>query len=66
MTLINLKEMQKLSSAEINKKIIETKRKIFDLKFQQATGQTVKPHLFKAYKRLVAQLLTVKNQINLV
>nr|YP_009589137.1 50S ribosomal protein L29 [Corallina ferreyrae]YP_009660605.1 50S ribosomal protein L29 [Corallina chilensis]QBL75653.1 50S ribosomal protein L29 [Corallina ferreyrae]QCS25553.1 50S ribosomal protein L29 [Corallina chilensis] len=63
MNLMNIKEIKNLSSVDINNKIIEIKREIFDLKFKQATRQSIKPHLFKAYKRMLAQLLTIRNNL---
>ena len=63
MLSITNQEIRNLSSAEINNKINETRKKIFELKFKQATRQTIKPHLFKKYKRILARLLTINNEI---
>jgi len=61
MKLITLKEIRELSKTEINDKIIEIRKEIFDLKLKQATKKTIKTHLFKVYKRNLAQLLTIKS-----
>lgn len=62
MQIITIKEIKKLTLLDLKKKIIETKQAIFQLKFQQATRKTIKTHLFKKYKRILAQLLTIEHQ----
>ncbi len=52
-----------MESSEINKKIIAVQRYLFELKFKQATKQQIKTHLFKKYKRILAQLLTVQHNL---
>nr|YP_007878221.1 50S ribosomal protein L29 [Calliarthron tuberculosum]AGA63832.1 50S ribosomal protein L29 [Calliarthron tuberculosum] len=63
MNLMTITEIRNLSSIEISNKIIEIKKEIFELKFKQATRQLIKPHLFKAYRKMLAQLLTIENNL---
>lgn len=61
MNILTIKEIQNLKQRDIKEKIIETQYALFDLKFKQATRQTIKTHLLKKYKRMLAQLLTVEH-----
>nr|YP_010728706.1 ribosomal protein L29 [Phymatolithon calcareum]WEA76864.1 ribosomal protein L29 [Phymatolithon calcareum] len=54
-------EIRNLSQSELDEKIIEIKKDIFELKFKQATRQPIKTHLFKTKKRLLSQLLTIEH-----
>lgn len=58
---MKIKEIRKLSPVDRSLKIKEVKKKLFELKFKQATRQTVKAHLFKKQKHLLAQLLTIEH-----
>ena len=55
------KEIKNLKANEISKVIIETQYEIFDLKFRLKTKQKIKPHLIKAHKKMLAQLLTINH-----
>lgn len=54
-------KIKNLSQLELEAKILETKKEIFELQFKQATRQVVKTHLFKTKKRLLSQLLTIEH-----
>ena len=59
----SLKEFKKLNSDQINEKIDQLRKDLFDLRFKQATRQLNETHKFKTIKKQVAQLLTLsKNQ----
>ena len=59
----SLKEFKKLNSDQINEKINQLRKDLFDLRFKQATRQLNETHKFKIIKKQVAQLLTLsKNQ----
>ena len=59
----SLKEFKKLNSSQINEKIDQLRKDLFDLRFKQATRQLNETHQFKNIKKQVAQLLTLsKNQ----
>ena len=54
-----MKEFQKLTTEEINKKITEAKEELLKLRMKQATGTLDKPHRINALRKDVARLKTV-------
>ena len=56
---MKVKEIRELSTEEINKKLVETKEELFNLRFQQATGNLDKPSKIKDLRHTVARLKTV-------
>lgn len=63
MEILTIKEIQKLKTIELSSKILEVKKALFDLKFKQATKKSIKTHLLKKYKRMLAQLLTIEKNL---
>ena len=61
---MTLKQTKNLELLDLDNKIIEIKKKLFELRFKQATRQSIKTHLFKKHKRMLAQLLTTKTNLN--
>lgn len=59
--IVTTKQIRNLKPSELSKKIIEVKQALFELKFKQATRQSIKNHLFKQYKRMLAQMLTIEH-----
>lgn len=55
-----LKEFKKLNESEINDKINQLRKELFDLRFKQATRQLSDTHQFKMIKKQIAQLLTFR------
>ena len=55
----SIKEFKKLNSSQINEKIDQLRKDLFDLRFKQATRQLNETHQFKTIKKKVAQLLTI-------
>ena len=55
-------ETRKLSDDDITTQIDETRRELFDLRFQQATRQLSNTHRFKESRIKLAQLLTVQHE----
>ena len=55
----SIKEFKKLNSSQINEKIDQLRKDLFDLRFKQATRQLNETHQFKTIKKQVAQLLTI-------
>ena len=55
----SLKEFKQLNSSQINEKIDQLRKDLFDLRFKQATRQLNETHKFKIIKKQVAQLLTL-------
>ena len=56
---MKVKEIRELSTEEINKKLVETKEELFNLRFQQATGTLEKPSRIRDLRHTVARMKTV-------
>ena len=56
---MKVKEIRELSTEEINKKLVETKEELFNLRFQQATGNLEKPSRIRDLRHTVARMKTV-------
>ena len=52
-------EIRKLSTEEINKKIVESKEELFNLRMKQATGSLENPGRIKELRKTVARLKTI-------
>nr|YP_010986143.1 ribosomal protein L29 [Polyopes affinis]WOL37061.1 ribosomal protein L29 [Polyopes affinis] len=61
MSLPKIEELKELSHEDIEKRITELKKDLFDIRFKQATKQSIKPHIFKHKKHELAQLLMLEN-----
>ena len=55
----NLQEFKKLDNSQIQDKVNELRKELFDLRFKQATRQLNETHKFKIIKKQIAQLLTL-------
>lgn len=55
-------EIRKMSTEDINKKIVEIKAELWKLRFSGATGTLEKPHRIKELRHDVARLKTVLNE----
>ena len=56
-----LKDLKSLNDSQIQEKINELRKELFDLRFKQATRQLSETHKFKTLKKTIAQLLTLSN-----
>lgn len=56
---MKVSEIRKLSSEELNTKVIETKKELLNLRIKNATGALDKPSKLKELKKDVARMLTV-------
>lgn len=56
---MKVKEIRELSTEEIIAKIKECKEELFNLRFQQATGNLEKPSRIKELRHTVARMKTV-------
>ena len=56
---MKVNEIRNLTTDEINTKIKESKDELFNLRFQQATGNLDKPSKIKESRHTVARLKTV-------
>lgn len=57
-----IEEARKLNDEELAEEILAAKRKLFDLRLQQATHRLEKPHEFKHTRHRLAQLLTAERE----
>ena len=55
-------EIRKMSTEEINKKIVELKAELWNLRFSSATGTLEKTHRIRELRHDVARLKTVLNE----
>ena len=51
-----------MSTEDINKKIVETKQELWNLRFAGATGQLEKPHKISELRHDIARMKTVLNE----
>ena len=63
-TVVKTSEIRKMSTEDINKKIVELKAELFDLRMKQATGNLDKPHKLNSLRKDIARLKTVLNEID--
>jgi large subunit ribosomal protein L29 len=62
MAFPKIEEVRKLSDSELADEIVATKKKLFQLRLQQATRSLTKPHEFKHTKHRLGQMLTVERE----
>ena len=58
-------EIRKLSAAEMDAKLAELKKELFNLRFQQAVNQLDNPMRINAVKMDIARIKTVQRDIEL-
>lgn len=58
----NMEELRKMSSEDIQKEVKSLKRKLFDLKFDQATGKLTNTAELSKTKKTIARLETVLSE----
>lgn len=56
---MKVKEIRELTTEEINTKLVEAKQELFNLRFQQATGNLEKPSRIRDLRHTVARMKTV-------
>lgn len=56
---MKVEDIRKLSNEDINKKITESKKELFDLRMKQATGSLEKPSMMSSLKKTIARMKTV-------
>ena len=57
-------EIKELTAAKLQDKVKEYKEELFNLRFQQATGQLENTARLKAVRKNIARLRTAQNQKN--
>ena len=58
-TLVKNNEIRELTNEEITKKIEEYKAELFNLRFNQATGNLENPARIRELRKLVARMKTI-------
>ena len=56
---MNIKEIRSKSNEELNKEMTSLKEELFNLRFQQATGQLENPSRMKEIKKTIARIKTI-------
>ncbi len=56
------KQLRELSDEDLAVKLRDTRRELFNLRFQHATGQLDDPHRLGVTRREIARLLTLINE----
>ena len=56
---MKVNEIRELSTEDIEKKLVESKEELFNLRFQQATGNLEKHSIIRDLRHTVARLKTV-------
>ncbi len=57
-------ELKKLTPAELETKLQELKKELFNLRFQHAINQLENPHQITEVKHDIARVMTVLNEKN--
>jgi large subunit ribosomal protein L29 len=55
-------ELRALSDEELARRLAESRRELFNLRFQSATGALENPARLKLTKREIARILTIRNE----
>ena len=55
-------EIRKLSTTEIDNKILECKNELFDLRMKQSSGTLQQTHKIHELRKTIARLKTIKNE----
>ena len=56
---MNIKEIRDMSNEELNKEVVSLKEELFNIRFQQATGQLENPARMREVKKTIARIKTV-------
>lgn len=56
---MKVQDLRKLTTEDLNKKLEEFKKELFNLKFSASTGNLEKPHRIKELRHDVARIKTV-------
>lgn len=56
------KEIRDLSGEELQQKLAESEKELFNLRIQKASGQLEKPDRIRLVRRDIARIRTVMNQ----
>ena len=59
---MNVAEVRELDVEELQQRVVQARRELFNLRFQHATGQLENTGQLKEIRKNIARLLTVLNQ----
>ena len=59
---MNVAEVRELDVEELQQRVAQTRRELFNLRFQHSTGQLENTGQLKEVRKNIARLLTVLNQ----
>ena len=57
-------ELRAMTVEQLNEKLTELKKELFNLRFQHAINQLENPHKLEEVKRDIARVMTVLNEKN--
>lgn len=61
---MKIKEIREMTVEELNKKLVDLKKELFNLRFQHAVNQLDNPHKISEVKHDIARVLTVLKEKN--
>jgi large subunit ribosomal protein L29 len=61
-TSLKARQLRELSDDELALRLRDTRRELFNLRFQHATGQLDNPHKLALTRREIARLLTMQSE----
>jgi len=59
---MKMEEIRKLSTEDLDKKIKESKKELFELRLKQAVGNLEKPSQIKELRKSVARMKTIQRE----
>ena len=62
--MMTAKEIREMTAEQLNAKLAELKKELFNLRFQHAVNQLENPHKMTEVKRDIARVMTVLNEKN--
>ena len=60
---MKIEDMKKLTTSEIDAKVIELKNELFDLRMKLSNGTLRETHKIKELRKTIARLKTVKREL---
>ncbi len=61
---MKVNEIKAMTTEQLNAKLAELKKELFNLRFQHAVNQLENPHKITEVKRDIARVMTVLNEKN--
>jgi large subunit ribosomal protein L29 len=59
---LRARDLRDLTAEELDRKLVETRQELFNLRFQSVTGALENSARLKLAKREIARILTVRNE----